>query len=665
MNNNTILNNTAILTAIWEETKKDNIELLKPMILFLVGNNTKIGNVIDCEKIISLMNEQFSFKELPMAVLFKVFNRLKGKINKVNKEYYLICDVTKELEEFKNKEDIIRNESEQVIKELAKFLRESDNKFKNIDRSQTEKLFAIFLEQNGFITLKNTRGLEDNLFKDKTHICFHISKFVLKHHEDNSKIFDYISRITLGYMLANAIYFQVENDNNETLKKLEIYLDAPFILNVLGYKTREQNNSAKKLIDLLKEKKAKIKCFKHNYEELYNIIAKYRESLKNGNHLEGKTLEGLNLQGYSLSDVDRILGNLKKLVNNEGIEIVDTPDYKKDNGYVEVIGELEFETFLNENYNKKDKDNEKKVERMIQSDVKTIASIARLRGGDKPEKLEESKAIFVTINYDLITLTNSYFNVKKFNEIGYLINDIELITVLWLKTYKSNPDLPKIKLVENARLSLEMTDQIKYTFFNVVEKLKKEGLINDGDVLDNIQISNYNNKESALNDIMTDINGNVENINEEFVLGVFSKKSDVLKNQLTQKEEELKIIKIENELLKKQKEIEEEKARKKFKDISKLWANCLKYILILIICIIIIGLGIYICLQDIKDVLNKETNINLKSICKICFGIILIIVMALDFLIPKSKYLLKHINKWSSKLENFLYTKMLKRHTLK
>ena len=47
MSNKNVLTNSAILTAIWDETKKDNLELIKPFVEFLVGENYKAGDEID------------------------------------------------------------------------------------------------------------------------------------------------------------------------------------------------------------------------------------------------------------------------------------------------------------------------------------------------------------------------------------------------------------------------------------------------------------------------------------------------------------------------------------------------------------------------------------------------------------------------------------------
>lgn len=102
-------------------------------------------------------------------------------------------------------------------------------------------------------------------------------------------------------MIANVIYMQIENDNKSTLKNLNCYLDAPFILRVLGYKTKEENISAQELFNLLKKYKANICCFQHNYQEVINIMTYYKNHI--GTYQES-TLEYFDLKEYTESQVD-------------------------------------------------------------------------------------------------------------------------------------------------------------------------------------------------------------------------------------------------------------------------------------------------------------------------------------------------------------------------
>lgn len=527
MENEKVLINSAMLTAIWEETQKDNIELLKPFIMFLIDKTTKKGCEIDCVRICKMMDEKFSFLNFPQAVLIKVLNRMKKIVERKYNKYYLARSVNKEAEEFIKKESIVTSESELVISSLMNYLKESDKKFENIDYEKTQVALLTFLERNGFITIRNAEKLREigEIKKDNTN--YYIAKFISCEYEKSSHLFQCIYNITSGFMLASAIYRQVENDNKESLKNIDCYLDAPFILNVLGYKTEEQNNSANTLMKLLQEKKANIKCFRHNFQEVESIITSYKENL---GKLRCKTLEGLDTKKYSREDIDNIiLANLEIIFRKKGIEIVDIPDFSD---YSSVIGEQELKDFLEEQYS----DKEEKVAKVIGPDVDSISAIARIRKGKKYKKIEECKAIFITTNYFLTQVTNNFFNRKDFEEIGFLINDIELTTILWLKTFRNNPELPKLKLIENARTALDPPMNLMNKFIENTYKIKEQGLLNDTDILENIQTNTYYKAE-----LMEKSDGKEENVTQELVSSIIFGETNKLKEQKSSLQTELNI----------------------------------------------------------------------------------------------------------------------------
>lgn len=253
MENNNVLIGTAMLTAIWDQTHKDNLELLKPFILYLVGCNTNISDEIDIIKIIYDMDFKFGFPNIPKAVIEKIFNRMKKVIMKKQKKYYLIEDLSEDIKQFEENKNKIQYESEKVVKELMDYLKESNKNFNKLTLEETKKLLYIFLEKNGFITLDNIEELK-NIEKYKTdQVNYYIAKFILKENEDNTIVFNNIYKIVCGFMLANTIYIQVENDNKASLKNLNCYLDTPIILNLLELKTEEENNSAQLLVELLEK----------------------------------------------------------------------------------------------------------------------------------------------------------------------------------------------------------------------------------------------------------------------------------------------------------------------------------------------------------------------------------------------------------------------------
>ena len=244
MENSNTLIGTAMLTAIWDQTHKDNLELLKPFIIYLIGKSTNIQDEINISQIIKEMDEEFGFPNIPKAVIIKIFNRMKKILLRKNKKFYLIKDLSKEVKEFVENKNQIRDESDKVINNLMEYLKKCHNNFEKITMDETKKLLNVFLEKNGFITIENIENLK-NVGEYKTDQAnYYIAKFILNENEKNTRIFEGIYKIVCGFMLANTIYIQVENDNKASLKNLDCYLDTPLILSILELKTEEQNNSS-------------------------------------------------------------------------------------------------------------------------------------------------------------------------------------------------------------------------------------------------------------------------------------------------------------------------------------------------------------------------------------------------------------------------------------
>lgn len=233
MNNKNVLINSAILTAIWDETQKDNLELIKPFVEVLVGENYQKGDMIDNNYIIKQMDAKFSFMQFPEPILLKVYGRLKDVIERKEGNYYLKKDIASSCQKFNDRKIKLEEESEKVIIALKDFLKNINNRYKNINDQETVTLFTIFLEKTGFITIENIKELEttENYKKDQNN--YYIAKFVIDEFEKETIISKYIEKIISGFMLANAIYMQIDNNNKETLRKVEIYLDAPLLLNIL------------------------------------------------------------------------------------------------------------------------------------------------------------------------------------------------------------------------------------------------------------------------------------------------------------------------------------------------------------------------------------------------------------------------------------------------
>ena len=536
MNVNKTMISTALLTAIFHETRKGNIELIEPFVLYIIFENNEIA---DDELIKSKLEKDFSFFNLPHAVLNLIINKLKkdNKIEQKDKKYYILDKSQKEIEEFRERMYEAKNDSQEVLTALQKYINETTTlktNFNNIRES-----LASFLDKNGYIIYSNYNPVNIKQ-KNIDKIQFYIAKFIEKEYNEKSHIFDLLKNMIEGLLLSNVIYLQIDANSTRNLKKLDCYFDSPILLRLIGFKLKEDNISAKELVELLKSEGAKIKCFKHSFNEVQSILKKY---IEDRNHVNTKTLEGLDCENYNDIELNQIYINLEDNFKENGIEIVDKPEYEKqnykDNKYEDVIDEKKLKEILIDRYtNKQIKD------QIIDNDIDSVSAIYRLRKGKRIQKLEDCNSIFITSNYDIRFSVRELLNINEKIEISPVIGDVDLTAIIWLRTLKQNPKLPQDKLIENARAAMKPTPLIIEEFNKSLEKIKKSNFIKDGSSLQSLIYTTHFSSQ-----LMNEIEGDASKINPRMVANLYEnaiKKSTLFENESKEQNKKNVMLQLQN-----------------------------------------------------------------------------------------------------------------------
>lgn len=528
MSKDNALISTAVLTAIWDESHKDNIELIKPFVLEIINKSYSINQELDETFIIDQMMEKYCFNRFPLAVLKIVLTRLKkNKILRVeNKKFILNKDVTEDTEIFNQKRLVAKNEVNKTIAEVIAYL--SEQMGKKVTHSDAEKYFSDFISSYGYNTYENINSIKG--INRKTEFTnYLIGEFICNEEKNNSDTFKNVLKIIEGHMIANAIYLQIENDNKASLKKLTCYLDSPFILRVLGLKSDEENKSAKELYDLLNKYGANIKCFSHTYQEVYNIINFYKNNI--GKSKEN-TLEYLDEQKYTEGQVDLLLSSLESKFKYYKIEIVDRPDFATNEKYMIDYKGLEDKLIAH-----KEQNNSYFSENSISNDVDSVSSINILRKGTKVSKIENCNYIFVTTYHYLKVASKEIMTKLSDTDIGLVIDDLDLTTILWFKDFENNSELPKLRLVENALAATNASDEIIKKAIPIFESIKKDNSSLELESVSNCLTKHYLKTSGYVDMVKND----PDLVTKESMVDFLSKKDEELKK----KEKELEDTKKE------------------------------------------------------------------------------------------------------------------------
>lgn len=607
MDINKTLISTALLTAIFEKTKKGNVDLMAPFILYIISEGEEKAND---EYIKKRMEKDFSFLDFPHVVLKLIIKKLKkeGKIEQLEYKYHILPSANEEVESFKKRMERAQKESKKVMDALISYLKE--NTSINIDYTITKKALTAFLDKYGYI-IYNDFELYKMKLKSGGNLQFFIGKFIENEYQKKSEIFTYLKNNIEGLMLANVIYLQIDTSADNNLNKLDCYFDSPFLLRIIKFKSEEDNKSAEELIQLLKKLGARIKCFRHSFNEVQAILRNYIENENNG----GKTLEALDLGDYSEIELFQMYMDLENIFNAYGITIEEKPNYEKEkfkkNCYEDEIDEKKLKEILIERYtNKNIKD------RTIGNDIDSVAAIFRLRESKRPQKLEDCKAIFITSNYDIRDATRQLLNINEKIEISPVISDIDLTTIVWLRTLEKSPNIPQDKLIENARAAMKPTTSIIDAFNKSVKKIKNQKYANNSQSLNSLIYSTH-----FASKFMDEIKGDENRVNARLIVKVYEETESEIKKvrqeNINEKAKNLKLelknneIKEEFDSFKKQvvKNINE-KYDKKIENIGKWICKSVE-----VICTIIIWI-ILICILYFEN--TDKCTIN-KIVCQIIY----------------------------------------------
>jgi len=509
MNNQNALTSTAMLASIWEKEKKDTIELILPFVTYGIGKTTSIGNQINIATISSFVSVNFGFHNMPNSVLHKVFTRLvkKSTLATKNRQFFLQEDLSTTCSNIDFQNNQAKTQTDTVIMALTNYLnKKKEHLFKkDMSVSDVQSCFVGFLESKGYFIYTEISKLRE-LTRNESTLHYHISQFILTEHDKESDLFLYINNIVKGLLLSRVIYGYTDLQYREKFKDVCIYLDTALLLRVFGFKSYEENTSAAQFIEILRNDSVPIKCFNHNYTEIYKIIDAFKHNIHSPSSRYGHTLEYFVELNYSAFDMDRVLLNLEDYFKEKNIEVVDTPSLSSDG--TGKITHIDFSSALGVDELKKHLSStiQYRSDDALDNDVNSIAAIYTLRRGKQFKKIEQCKALFVTTNRKLTYCTQTYVNNTD-GIVPLLINDIELTTLLWLKNHKRFSDLPTLKLIEVARLSLEPTIQIRTEFIKKIEQFKNEPTVTDEMAASYRQLI-YNEQEK----VMELIAANPENI---------------------------------------------------------------------------------------------------------------------------------------------------------
>jgi hypothetical protein len=304
---------------------------------------------------------------------------------------------------------------------------------------------------------------------------FLVSSFIANLYERDPSGFSYLETVVKGSMLATALYLPNPGSQGERLTDLQVYVDTPFLLRLLGYEGRAAGAAATELVALLKSLGARVCCFEHTELEVSNVLSSCAAGLRTPRRRDGEAhmpiVEHCLREQLGPSEIDRRVEKLPKDLSSLGVSILATPAYAVET----TVDEKELAAVLQDvvHYHREDT-------RLY--DLKSLVAINHLRRGHVPRTLEKARAIFITPNASLVRASRQFFGERPNGDaVPTCALDHEVATVAWLRQPVAAPELPRKQIVADCYAAMYPNEALWRRYLEEVERLRSDETIGEED----------------------------------------------------------------------------------------------------------------------------------------------------------------------------------------
>lgn len=477
------LSSLAVIKVNWDVEHKDYLETFVPFIATII-KKVNYDRII-VENIMRDFESEYGLI-IPYHPMVSILERCRRRGIIKRKHEYFIQDPIKVAEyEFSSNALEQNRKFENVITEFIDYVK--DNFKKDLSKDQAEHSFVLFLKEHDIEILfatENPSVLPE--VKDNQEEKYFIYSFIRNVHLNNPQLFEFVLNAAVGHILASTILYNNFAKFYGKLKGIEIYIDTPLIFRFLGIQGQERKILFDNFFNILNEHGAKLKIFRHNYNEVIDILEECERWIENPNYDPARASAALRYfkeNNFTSSDIERILINFDQYLKPFNILIEDVADKIKLQRF--EIDEAKLQEVIVNIYTVHNPSFEEwKKEKTIQYDVNSISGIYLLRRGHRPRTIKESIALLITTNYSLAKAVKKFDSGSSSEDatIPTCLTDTFLGTILWLQSPATLTKVNERKILADCYAAMQPDKELLKKYISEIDKLKKSGMFNEEEV---------------------------------------------------------------------------------------------------------------------------------------------------------------------------------------
>lgn len=348
-----------------------------------------------------------------------------------------------------------------------------------------------------------------------------LHRFVAHVSERDQQIFEFLETVVKGRMLADALYYETDPPKPPgRLDDLQVYLDGPLLLDILGYGGPEIQAPYLELLEMLKRQGASPRCFTHNASEAQGVLDAAVRRIWSGQASDRPNDAVFNYlvrSGKTRSDIELSSDRIQRDLLRHGIQTVDAPEQSR---AASQPDEMRLEMMLQRGI-------EYENDRARTRDVDSLLAIERLRGGRVYRDLAKSDAVFVTRNYELFRVSAHFFEPRGMRRVvPHCLFHTAFTVLVWLQEPLATPNLPRERIIADAFAALNPDDDLWEAYNDEIDRLKSADSLSDDD------LSYLRFADEARVSLMDITCGNAEVFTEGTLLEVLERARETVRSEL-------------------------------------------------------------------------------------------------------------------------------------
>lgn len=372
--------------------------------------------------------------------------------------------------------DLFRRWAKEKLRLTARTFEDNHLEEAILSRLARPEFSSIFLDKDPGKKTKKLKGLLglgaiDSSAKDEMYLDYLVADFILAANESAPEVFESISKIAYGSLIADAVAgLATPAARPQKKQPLRVVLDSPILMDLLDLNTPEHKSYAEGLVEVMAASEIMLAVFDHSVDEMRGSIVSTLQAYAKGDAYGPLAERFRTTPGHRLYAVT-VMDSLEARINGLGIAILRSKVYE----------EARFKKYFPEDRVDQVRnsigDLHEHVEARIRDSL-SVATVARLKGEQRlANSLFEAGTVFVTRNSLLARRVNKVLSVGRSGPDPRftIVTDGQIAGVLWFVSgVAGGESLSRRRLIANCSSAVLPKKEIISRIAGVLEGLSPE-----------------------------------------------------------------------------------------------------------------------------------------------------------------------------------------------